>query len=380
MNSATVPIFNSIRFDGLAGVGKAELAFSSSQRVFTLFGTNGVGKTKCLEAMYVFLLLGNKDFLRKPELFTESELPFRVAEDSNGNRWRTTEFPVFPRQVWLKEKPDGFHSVPVVLLGATNRSRIEFGSPTGLLGTFDQRREQYFDAARQAIKSSRLNRSGMDENVHAWFVRRAQSVNPYQKDSDNRRSEIDTVLGILSEIDDRIDPNTLQIDGSGRVFLSVDGTLRELSHLSSGFASLVKVVQSIVAGFAAFTNEPNLRNVRGIVLIDEIESHFHVRWQATLLPKLKGLFPNTYFFIATHSPVVLAQLQQGEAYLLHRDLDGVVRSTEIEGPSRRAFVDLLDEAFGVDLNAIKRAALDVDDQSAAKTALLQLLRSAEKKQ
>ena len=146
-----------------------------------------------------------------------------------------------------------------------------------------------------------------------------------------------------------------------------------LAELSSGFTSLVKLVQAIVSGYAAFTNEVQLRHVRGVVLIDEIESHLHAQWQAQIIPKLKELLPNTTFFIATHSPLVLAQLQEGEAYLLKRDAEGVVRSEMIEAPNRRAFADVLESAFGVDLNALKRQALLADYQSAAKLALLAML-------
>ena len=40
-----------IRFEGLRGVGTVELDLMPKQRVYTLIGTNGVGKTKTLEAL-----------------------------------------------------------------------------------------------------------------------------------------------------------------------------------------------------------------------------------------------------------------------------------------------------------------------------------------
>ncbi|MDR2260044.1 MAG: AAA family ATPase, partial [Azoarcus sp.] len=150
---------------------------------------------------------------------------------------------------------------------------------------------------------------------------------------------------------------------------------RELGELSSGFAALVQLVQAIIAGYAAFTNEVQLQNVRGIVLIDEIDAHLHPSWQAQIIPRLKDLLPNTTFYIATHSPLALTLLKDGEAYRLERHDDGVVRSRVVEGTSRHLFVDMLESAFGVNANALKRQAMDEHDQTEAKRRLLELLES-----
>ncbi|MDR0378510.1 MAG: AAA family ATPase, partial [Candidatus Accumulibacter sp.] len=173
------------------------------------------------------------------------------------------------------------------------------------------------------------------------------------------------------------DSKVLRIDGDGRVFLSVDGQERELGELSSGYAALVKMVQAIIAGYAAFTNEVQLQNVRGIVLIDEIDAHLHPAWQARIVFCLKTLLPNTTFYIATHSPLVLVQLLNGEAYRLKRDDDGVVRNELIRHPGRRLFVDTLDDGFGIDLNKLKRDMMEHDDQTDAKRGLLDLLDQVE---
>jgi predicted ATP-binding protein involved in virulence len=103
----------------------------------------------------------------------------------------------------------------------------------------------------------------------------------------------------------------------------------------------------------------------------------HPQWQAWMIPKLKELLPNTTFYIATHSPLVLALLQEGEAYLLNRDESGVVRSELISAPNRKAFADVLENAFGINLNQIKRETLNSEDQSSAKQALLGLLRKSQ---
>ena len=298
-----------------------------------------------------------------------------MAEDDTGRRldlageWVTREeFATCSEQL---------HELPVLFIGARERSvlvnaNISHGNNLPL-GVFSERRERYLKGIFELLRNGDWSSAGMPSSVQHWFVQRAQSVNPYQKEADNRQLEINAVLEMLHAVDERIDEEALQIDGDERVFLKVEGQMCGLDELSSGFASLVKLMQAIVACYASFTNEPNLRHVPGIVLIDEIESHLHASWQSQIIPTLKKLLPNTTFYVATHSPLVLSQLEEGEAYLLERGRDGVVRTRVIDSPNRRAFVDVLGDALNVDLNVLKRKGMERGDQSIAKKKLLDLL-------
>ena len=178
----------------------------------------------------------------------------------------------------------------------------------------------------------------------------------------------------MHQIDDRIDPDFLTVSGDEKVSVCIAGEVRQLGQLSSGFSSVLKLVQSIVAGYAAFTNERSVREVRGMVFIDEIESHLHLSWQARIVRLLVELFPNTIFFMTTHSALVTAQCRRGEAYRLARGSeDHVVRSERIESPGTAAFVDTLDDVFGVDVNALKVERMDPQGQADVKAALLKLI-------
>ncbi|WP_223571443.1 AAA family ATPase [Xanthomonas citri] len=373
-----------IDIEGLKGVGKVELRFDAASRARVLFGVNGVGKTKSLEAIYGVLLFTNEDFLRVKG--RSGVRPGQCVPASNvlidGAQYLAgmpSQEPIHARALASESV---HHSRPLVYIGAGGRSSVG-RQPTSIsaLGNFEERKSQHFGVLLQECEKGSLRSAGMDADIRVWFIQRAQSVNPFQVEKDNLRNEIESVLKLLHRIDQRVDAERLQIDGSHRVYLSVEGCMVELGELSSGFASVVKLFQAIVSGYAGFSNSKDLQNLPGVVLIDEIESHLHVGWQVSIVRHLKALFPNTQFFISTHSPLVLTQLEQGEAYLLERDAaDGVVRSSVIDSPNMKAFADVLEETFGVDLNALKREALVSEDQSATKRALLDLVKQRRDRQ
>ncbi len=378
-----------IVLEGLTGVGRVELALRPDQRVYALIGSNGVGKTKCLEALFLWLFFSNQlvnkvclssssdDVVNSTNLIGKILVEGELVYESMPATFRRGAFfmsDAVPKDVAMHQKP-------VVFLGAKARATIESISNTVLpnLGLFETRRKQYWDAVIAAINQSEMASIGMGTNTAQWFVLRAQSANRYQRGGDNRAVEIDTLLKLLNQVDAQIDPAFLEIDGANQVSIKVSGVLTPLQHLSSGFTALLKMLQAIVAGFANFTNEVNLTHVSGMVLIDEIESHLHTQWQSKIIPLLKQLFPNTTFFVATHSPIVLSQLQEGEAYRLEKQADGVVRATVIKAPNRRILDDVLDDAMEVNLNALKRVRLEQDDQTELKQKLQNLLDRARSK-
>lgn len=52
-----------IQIKQLVGVGNVHLSFQPDQRVYCLIGENGIGKTKCLEALFSTMFLHNKYFI-----------------------------------------------------------------------------------------------------------------------------------------------------------------------------------------------------------------------------------------------------------------------------------------------------------------------------
>ncbi|WP_077477170.1 AAA family ATPase, partial [Rodentibacter ratti] len=235
--------------------------------------------------------------------------------------------------------------IPAQERGYINDKNIESIKP---LGKYQERKREYFENIYKNMNNPN------NTSITEWFIQRAMSTNEYQTGIDNREIELLSVLNILNKIDERIsnDKRSFSIPGGNSVEFTIDGQKRNLKELSTGFTSLIRIVQSIVSGYSFFTNSTDIENEMGVVLIDEIESHLHISWQTRILPILNKIFPNTVFIVATHSSLVLSQLYNGKAYQLVNE-NGIVKNKEISNPSNEAFVDLLSTAFNVNLNKIK---------------------------
>ncbi|MCT8623634.1 ATP-binding protein, partial [Glaesserella parasuis] len=280
-------------FEQVKGVGTIEVELFPNQRVYTFIGENGIGKTKFLESLFAMLLFTNKQAMKTDFYIQHSLIPFKSATIDDIS--------------FSFNENDGFslgnhsyafilamHSYPVVYLSAQHRGAInekvyeyERGN-VSKLGNKSKRQKGYLEYLLTSFNGNpqNLKNLNMDSNIEEWIVQRALSSNPYQSKEDNREIEIKTLLSLLHKIDHRIDKDFLEISGDNRVFLKIENQKREISELSSGFTSILKIIQSIIAGYSYFTNELQIANVPGIVLIDEIESHLHNKWQANIIPLL----------------------------------------------------------------------------------------------
>ncbi len=62
-----------------------------------------------------------------------------------------------------------------------------------------------------------------------------------------------------------------------------------------------------------------LRQMRGLVLIDEIDLHLHPVWQMKIIDDVRRLFPHLSFIVTTHNPLTLQGVRRGEVYVMRRN-------------------------------------------------------------
>lgn len=90
-----------------------------------------------------------------------------------------------------------------------------------------------------------------------------------------------------------------------------------IQELSDGEKCLLALVADMARRIAmANPSVPNPLDAEAVFLIDEIELHLHPAWQRMIVPKLLEVFPNCQFFITTHSPQVLGEVQDTKSIWL----------------------------------------------------------------
>lgn len=109
-----------------------------------------------------------------------------------------------------------------------------------------------------------------------------------------------------------------------------------------------------------------LSELRGVVMVDEIDLHLHPEWQRIVVPTLASALPNVQFIFTTHSPLVVGSLTSQNLFLLSQeDQATVVRRLPELVHGKSAEQILLSPYFGLDTTRTRETA-DRLDKLAAK--------------
>ncbi|WP_083385867.1 AAA family ATPase [Methylomonas sp. LWB] len=82
-------------------------------------------------------------------------------------------------------------------------------------------------------------------------------------------------------------------------------------QLSTGEVLLLNLFLSIIRDYDLSGGAlENLSDIKGVVVIDEIDAHLHTSHQKEVLPDLIASFPNVQFIITTHSPLFLLGMEE----------------------------------------------------------------------
>lgn len=95
------------------------------------------------------------------------------------------------------------------------------------------------------------------------------------------------------------------------VLLNNQMLVPNIFQLSSGEVSLLNLFLSILRDYdLTDITLQRAEDIKGIVVVDEIDLHLHTRHQHDILPRLISMFPNVQFIVTTHSPLFVLGLQK----------------------------------------------------------------------
>lgn len=97
----------------------------------------------------------------------------------------------------------------------------------------------------------------------------------------------------------------INVSGEGVKFQE-KGFELSFNQLSEGYKNIMVWVSDLIFRFRE--SQPNvskLEELKGIVLLDEIELHLHPLWQQKIISQLRNFFPQIQFIFTTHSPTII---------------------------------------------------------------------------
>ena len=168
-----------------------------------------------------------------------------------------------------------------------------------------------YGAARSAYGTIDIREYSIVDSVYTLFnydskLQNAELILRRIKDIDTNAQEI------LKKMLNRIDHILMLPEGSsqlGKEGITVSGPWGQfMPHgvLGDGYRAVVALISDLL-GWALFYDETMFfKEIKGIVLIDEIEQHLHPDWQRKIVRLLNVQFPKIQFIITTHSPLVAA--------------------------------------------------------------------------
>ena len=358
------------------------MTFDEASRFHCLIGNNGVGKTHLIEHLARCFLWRHSLFSgsRKdtfPAIFRRAGIhgaldtrTLRLAmslvvdgknlKDSDEDPWGITKLEAIDASFSTQFEPrkrdhDWKVRRPVIFVGARGRGHTPNikANELRLLGTSEAQFVAAFDRTLRGASGT----SDAVEEPAAWLTARVL-INPaFATDNQNDGDAVVAVLALMAELA----PGEFtieRVDATVKIPLAyTNGELllqgRPIDKLATGYTSILKIFQEIVAGYSAWSRMlpgrwPSLREVDGIVFIDELEAHLHPTWQARIVGILKRAFPATTFFVTTHSPLVVRQTEPGEAIEILRDGRSVT-SRPLGSPRDWYLADVYAQAFHVEI-------------------------------
>lgn len=166
----------------------------------------------------------------------------------------------------------------------------------------------------------------LDREIYERVVRniRVPAMNPvdpsqvipafmgYSGQSNNIFEAINSVIRIILR-----QGANVRIGAGGRhgrqisIMRDEDTWVPNLFQLSTGEVQLVNLFLSIIRDYdRSLGSLKDLSDIKGIVIIDEVDSHLHTSHQREILPQLIKSFPNIQFIVTTHSPLFLIGMEE----------------------------------------------------------------------
>jgi len=285
----------------------------------TITGDNATGKTTLLRS----IALGLCDITSSAGLLRE--VPWQFVNKDNPDKRATIEIDVF-------DKSDNVFCIKTIITRIRNNiEKLDreitnitidknikdedfewekvficgYGAGRGVEGSVDYLRYSIIDAVYSLYR--------YDQPLQNPELALRRLIQKY-----TNKLDIDNSTEMLSWFEDLLKPILLLNDIKDKIYLKDDGIWLKsstwgevpLSATGDGYKATLTWVLDFLSWASQYGAEIRTGNIKGIVIVDEIEQHLHPKWQRGIISLIKNAFPHVQFITTTHSPIVATNAQK----------------------------------------------------------------------
>lgn len=271
---------NRIVINNFFSIKHVDLDFNDSKEIYFL-GENGDGKSLLLMALY---LAFNGNYITTK---TDQEETGRAVDILRKNKsLQLKGYDEFDKEY----NPQQANYIENIYAYGTHRGRYSADTPEeyGFMSLFD------------------FNKTLNDPIT--WL--KNQKLLELESLSKNDEKNKDTFRFVTTELENMfyelLERNVkVEIQGTDVYFIE-KGYKLNFEQLSEGYRSIIIFVCDILYRLSSNAGKnKDIKSIKGVVLVDEIDLHLHPKWQQVIIKRLRRLFPCIQFFFTTHSPTII---------------------------------------------------------------------------
>ena len=122
---------------------------------------------------------------------------------------------------------------------------------------------------------------------------------------------------------DQLLPENIRFDGKiieNEVYFRQQENYIPFAALSDGYRAYIGWISDLFYNMClSCSASSSLAEMRGIVLVDEIDLHLHPEWQRNVISMISKTLPNLQFILTSHSPLVAGTLGHENIFVLELD-------------------------------------------------------------
>jgi predicted ATP-binding protein involved in virulence len=140
------------------------------------------------------------------------------------------------------------------------------------------------------------------------------------QDPQNAKPIYDAIIGALRML---LNVEDISVEASQVYIIEKSGRKVPFAALSDGYLTTAGWFLDLIARWIELCTKAGfnigsefLKQMRGLVLIDEIDLHLHPSWQVESIRRTRDLMPEMSFVVTTHNPLTLVGAKPEEIFKL----------------------------------------------------------------